>query len=402
MQQILQDIRVLDFSRIFAGPDATQMLGDLGADVVKVETPNGGDECRVLGVTGNELERLGGLSPSFRSFNRNKRSIALDLSIAAARQVAETLVARADVVVNNFRPGTMEKWGLGYEALQRAHPRLIYCDFHAYGPVGPMAQIGANDLALQAHSGLMSMTGEEDGPPARAGGAIIDLHASLAIVAGVMGALYHRERTGQGQRLQTSLLLSAAHLMSYFYQDYWLTGKVHHRMGTANHLSVPNQAFPSRDGYAVIIAPSDEMWRRCAAALSPETLLRAEFATASERLRLRKEVVAAIGAVTKRLTNADIHDRLSKAKVNVAIVQDIAQAANDPQLAAIGGIFEHDDGERTAKYVATPFHLGATQASMRRTPPRLGEHTVEILTEAGYSPADVEALRATGAIGNGP
>jgi crotonobetainyl-CoA:carnitine CoA-transferase CaiB-like acyl-CoA transferase len=401
MAQILQDIRVLDFSRIFAGPDATQMLGDLGADVIKVETPNGGDECRGLGVSGNELEQLGGMSPSFRAFNRNKRGITLDLSNPVARSVAATLAARSDVVVNNFRPGTMEKWGLGYEELKRAQPRLIYCDFHAYGAVGPLAQIGANDLALQAHSGLMSMTGAEDGPPARAGGAIIDLHASLAIVTGVMAALYHRERTGEGQRLETSLLLSSAHLMSYFYEDYWLTGKIHRRMGTANHLSVPNQAFPTLDGYAVIIAPSDEMWRRCATALSPQTLLCAAFASASERLRLRKEVVAAISAVTRRLTNAEIHDRLSKARVNVAIVQDIARAANDPQLAAIGGVFEHDEEGRAAKYVATPFQLDATSASVRRPPPKLGEHTLEILGEAGYSPAEVEALRASGAIGKG-
>jgi crotonobetainyl-CoA:carnitine CoA-transferase CaiB-like acyl-CoA transferase len=402
MTQVLKDIIVVDFSRIFAGPDATQTLGDLGADVIKVEDPKGGDECRVLGATKEALEKLDGPSASFRSFNRNKRSITLDLSTEAGRNVARRLVQRADVVVNNFRSGTMEKWGLGYDTVKTDNPRLIYCDFHAYGSVGPMAHIGANDLALQAHSGLMSITVDENEPPALAGGAIIDLHAGLAIVSGVMAALYHRERTGEGQRLDTSLLLSSAHLMSYFYQEYWLTGKMHRRMGTANHLSVPNQAFPTRDGYAIIIAPSDEMWRRCAEALSPGTLLREAFRTASERLRLRQEVVAAIADVTRGMTNAEVHGKLSAVKVNVAIVQDIGQAADHPQLQAVGGVFENSANGRTDRYVATPFRLHATPAGMSRPPPGLGEHTLEILAETGFSQAEIDDLSTSGATGGSP
>lgn len=399
MAHILKHIRVVDFSRIFAGPDSTQMLGDLGADVIKVETPQGGDECRYLGATSEELSSIGGPSPSFRSFNRNKRSMTLDLSTEAGRAVAARLIAGADVVVNNFRPGTMERWGLGYDDLCKDRPGLIYCDFHAYGPVGPMSHIGANDLALQAHSGLMSITGEEGGAPVRAGGAIIDLHASLAIVSGILAALYHRERTGEGQRLDTSLMLSAAHLMSYFYQDYWLTGNMHRRMGTANHLSVPNQAFPTRDGHAVIIAPSDEMWRRCAEALDPERLARQEFRTSSERLRLRNDVVAAITEVTRELTNAEVNARLSAAKVNVAIVQTIGEAADHPQLEAVGGIFRFPDGEDVQNYVGTPFRLHATPGTMHRPPPALGEHTAEILAEAGYTDAEIHDLKEKGAIG---
>jgi crotonobetainyl-CoA:carnitine CoA-transferase CaiB-like acyl-CoA transferase len=399
MAPVLKDIKVLDFSRIFAGPDSTQILGDLGADVIKVEDPRGGDECRMLGATREELEKLGGPSAPFRSFNRNKRSITLDLANEAGRKAATALLARSDVVVNNFRPGTMEKFGLGYDAAKAANPGLIYCDFHAYGPVGPMAHIGANDLALQAYSGLMSLTGEEGGPPARAGGAIIDLHASLAIVAAVMAALYHRERTGAGQRIDTSLLLSSAHLMSYFYQEYWLTGKMHHRMGTANHLSVPNQAFPTRDGHVIIIAPSDEMWRRCATALAPQKLLREEFRTASERLRLRKQVVEAITEITREMTNAEVHQLLSAVKVNVAIVQDIGQAADSAQLEAVGGIFEYGDKDEASRYVATPFRLHSTPGAMHRPPPALGEHTTEVLAEAGFAQAEIAELMAAGAAG---
>ena len=252
-----------------------------------------------------------------------------------------------------------------------------------------VVDIGANDLALQAHSGLMSITGGEGGPPARAGSAIVDLHASLAIVSGVLAALFHRERTGEGQRLDTSLLLSSAHLMSYFYQDYWLTGNEHRRMGTANHLSVPNQAFPANDGYVVIIAPSDEMWRRLAAALDPETLGVETFRTASERLRLRKDVVEAISAITRVLSKHEIHAKLSRAKVNVSIVNGIGEATGHPQLEAVGGVFHHGDGER---YVGTPFRLHKSPGRMTRGYPGLGEHTAEILSEAGFSEAEIQEL----------
>lgn len=399
MKQALQNIRVVDFSRIFAGPDATQQLGDLGADVIKVEDPRGGDECRYLGVTRSELSEIGGPSPSFRALNRNKRSIAVDLSTDAGRTVAKRLIEGADVVVNNFRPGTMEKWGIGYEAMHSLKTGLIYCDFHSYGPVGPLSHIGANDLALQAFSGLMSITGEEGGAPARAGSAIVDLHASSLIVSGILAALFHRERTGEGQRLDTSLMLSAAHLMSYFYQEYWLTGKEHRRMGTANHLSVPNQAFATKDGYTVIIAPSDEMWRRCAEALDPATLGRPEYKTASERLKLRKDVIAAITAVTERLTNAEVHERLSAAKVNVAVVQSIGEAASHDQLEAVGGVFRIDQEDTERAYVGTPFRLHETPGQIMRPPPALGEHTREILAEAGFENADIAALRRDGAFG---
>ncbi len=394
---VLASVRVVDFSRIFAGPDATQMLGDLGADVIKVEDPRGGDDCRYLGVTREELDRIGAPSPSFRSFNRNKRSITIDLGNEAGREVAKALLAKADVTVNNFRPGTMERWGLGYDDLREINPGLVYCDFHAYGPVGPLAHVGANDLALQAHSGLMHITGEEGGAPARAGSAIVDLHASLAIVSAVLAALLHRERTGKGQRVDTSLLLSSAHLMSYFYQDYWLTGRQHRRMGTANHLSVPNQAFPAADGHVVIIAPTDDMWARLAAALDPATLGVERFRSSSERLRLRKEVVESLSAVTRKMRKHDIHAALSRAKVNVSIVKDIAEAADDPQLAAVDGIFR--DEETGSRYVAPPFRLHETPARVRRGFPELGQHTDDILREAGFDAAGIERLKAAGGLG---
>ena len=399
MEQVLKNIRVLDFSRVFAAPDATQTLGDLGAEVVKIENPKGGDDCRYLGITSEALDELGGPSPSFRAFNRNKKSICIDLATTAGQEVARSLALKCDVMVNNFRPGTMQRFGLDYETLSAQNPGLVYCDFTAYGSKGDLAPIGANDLALQAHSGLMSITGEEDGDPVRAGSAIIDLHASLAIVSGVLAALLHRTKTGRGQHVETSLLMSSAHLMSYFYQDYWLTGHIHRPMGTANHLSVPNQAFPATDGHVIIIAPSDEMWRRCAHALDAEQLDRPEFAKASDRLRLRKSLVPIIAGITSGFTKQELHNRLSAAKVNVSIVHDISEAARHEQLEAIGGIFHHHNGSTTRNYVATPFSMSETPGEMRSGPPELGQDTAEVMRNFGYEPEEIEKLRSQGAFG---
>ncbi|SEQ23904.1 CoA:oxalate CoA-transferase [Faunimonas pinastri] len=398
VESVLKGIRVLDFSRIFAGPAATQVLGDLGAEIIKIEEPGRGDDARTFGVTETAMEEFGA-SPSFLALNRNKRSMVLDLKIPSARAVAADMAARCDVLVHNFRPGGMAKFGLDYETLAVANPRLVYCEFSAYGTEGPLSHLGANDVALQAHSGLMSITGESDRPAVRSGTAVIDLHASLGLVSAVLAALFHRERTGKGQRVETSLLLSGAHLMNYFYTEYWLDGTVRQRMGTANHLSVPNQAFPARDGSVIIIAPADDMWRRCAHALAPEKLDRPAFKTAFDRRQHRDELIAALTDVTRTMSCKELVDRLGAVKVNVSKVNDVGEAADDAQLAAIGGVVEQRMGERTLKSVQMPFAMSATPAVADLPPPRHGEHTDEILSEFGYDAAAIEALRAEEALG---
>lgn len=395
----LDGIRVLDFSRVFAGPDSTQILGDFGADVIKVEEPTRGDDARYFGATRDELAAFGGVSPSFLAFNRNKLSLALDLGCEAGRNVARRIAADVDVMLNNFRPGAMAKWGLGYDDLKTLNPRLVYATFYAYGAEGPLADFGANDLALQAHSGLMSITGEADRPPVRCGTAAIDLHASLGLVSAISLALFHRERTGAGQEVDTSLLLSSAHLMNYFYADYWISGNTHGRMGTANHLSVPNQAFPASDGMVIIIAPNDEMWLRCARALDAAALDRPEFECSSTRLSRRHEVVAALSAVTCRLSCAELVERLGAVKVNVAKVNDIGEAADHPQLAAVGGVVDYERHGRRVKVVGSPFRMAATPASVRRPAPEVGEHTDEVLAQFGLSEAEIADYRQGGAFG---
>jgi crotonobetainyl-CoA:carnitine CoA-transferase CaiB-like acyl-CoA transferase len=397
-ESVLDGIRVLDFSRIFAGPAASQTLGDLGADVIKIEEPGHGDDARTFGITREAMETTGS-SPSFLALNRNKRSIVLDLREESGRKLAAEMAAQCDVLLHNFRPGSMKKFGLDYETLRQDNPRLVYCEFSAYGDEGPLSHLGANDVALQAHSGLMSITGEADRPPSRCGTAVIDLHASLGLVSAILAALLHRERTGRGQRVESSLLRSGAHLMNYFYTEYWQDGTVRGRMGTANHLSVPNQAFPATDGSVIIIAPADDMWHRCATALDAEQLVRPQFQTAFDRREHRDELIAALSAVTSRMTCHELVDRLGAAKVNVSKVNSVGEAADDPQLAAIGGVITQQMGEHVVKSVAMPFSMQATPAVATRPPPRLAEHTMEILAEFGYDPAAIVEWRQRGALG---
>ena len=398
MWKVLDGIRVLDLSRVFAGPAATQILGDLGADVIKVEEPGRGDEARHFGLTRDMQERHKAASPSFLALNRNKRSIAIDLATEAGRRAVLRMAKGCDIVVHNFRPGAMTKFGLAYENLCAVRPDMIFCEFYSYGPTGPLSHIGANDLALQAHSGMMSITGEPDRAPVRCGTSIVDLHASLALVTAILAALYHRQRTGEGQSVDTSLLQSSAHLMNYFYGEYWATGVVRGRMGTANHLSVPNQVFPAADGGVVIIAPSDDMWKRTAVALDA-SLDRPEWRTTVDRQRHRDAIIEALSAVTRTMTSDQLIDRLGRAKVNVAKVNDIGEAADHPQLAAIGGVLELDVDGRTVKAAASPFSLRGAPKAPDRPPPTLAAHTDEILADLGFDVNEIAALRTAGAFG---
>lgn len=394
----LDGIKVLDFSRIFAGPAATQILADLGANVIKVEDPDGGDDARYYGFSGEKLQQFGA-SPPFLALNRNKRSIALDLRNPAGREMAALMVSTADVVVHNFRPGVMQRWQLDYPDIAARNPHVIYCDFSAYGRTGPLAEAGANDLALQGHSGLISMTGEEGGTPVRSGTSVIDLHGGLSLACAIMAALFHRARTGEGQRVETSLLLSSAHLMSYFYTEYWLDGTVHGPMGTANSLTVPNQAFPTTDGAIIIIASTDDAWQRCIGALGARHLDLPEFRAAADRLRNRRRLVEMLSAVTSAFSCAEILRRLAGTRVVVTKVNSVAEAADHEQLRAIGGTLDFIYNEHPVRVVSTPFKMEGTPATLRSPPPAVGAHTAEILEEFGMTRPMIADLAARGAFG---
>ncbi|WP_417691488.1 CaiB/BaiF CoA transferase family protein [Roseibium sp.] len=398
--EILKGIRVADFSRVFAVPACAQILADLGAEVIKIEEPERGDEARYYGCNAEELEACGGVSPSFHALNRNKLSVGINLALEEGREAARQIVSTCDVVLHNFRVGTMEKFGLGYEDLRVLQPSLIYGEFSAYGPVGDLAKIGANDLALQAHSGLLHLTGEADRPPVRVGTAAIDLHAGMALSTAIMSALFHRERTGRGQFVETSLLRSSAHLMNYFYSEYWLTGKQRSRMGTANHLSVPNQVFPARDGYAVIIAPSDQMWDRCAKALNADRLVRPEFDTIANRQKHRDLLVGLLSDVTQQWPVDKLVQVLGDAKVNVAKVNSVGEAADDAQLEAIGGFLTQSEEDGGRKSVGMPFSMSEVDEIPFRSAPALGAHTRTVLVASGLPQQDFDRMASQGAFGS--
>jgi crotonobetainyl-CoA:carnitine CoA-transferase CaiB-like acyl-CoA transferase len=395
----LDGIRVLDFSRTFAGPAATQILGDLGADVIKVEEPLRGDESRYFGATKEELAAFGGTSPSYLALNRNKRSIALDLASEAGQKVALRLASKCDVLAHNFRVGSLTKWGLGYDAVKAINPGIIYTEFSAFGIDGPMAHFGANDLALQGHSGMLSITGEPGREPVRCGTAVVDLSASLSMVSGILAALFHRQRTGEGQLVETSLLLASAHLMNYIYTDFSMKGELRGPMGTGNHLSVPNQAFPARDGHVIIISPSDEMWARCAKALDAEKLDLPQYRVSADRLRLRDELIPLISDVTRKMPSREIVDKLSAVKVNVSKVNNVGEALNHEQLAAAGGVMTFPHDGKTVQTVATPFKLSKTPTKLNRPPPTVGGDAEQILSDFGFRADEVSALGAQGAFG---
>lgn len=387
----LEGVRVLDFTWVLAGPYASMVLADLGADVIKVEAPGTGDFTR------RYAPFFGDVSHYFTSINRNKRSITLNLKTDKGRQIAKELAAKSDVLIENFLPGTMAKFGLAYEDLKPINPRLVYASCSGFGQDGPYVNRPAYDVIVQAMAGTMSITGEPGRGPVRVGTSIGDIGAALFAVIGILAALIDRNRTGEGQLVDIAMYDCQVALLENAVTRYFSSGEVPTRLGSRHSVITPFQAFPTKDGSFVAGAGNEKQWQAFCRALGLTKLLEDErFADNNARCRNVDELERQVSAVTSTMTTAECLAALADADVPCAPVQTIDQVVRDPQLAH-RRMFVEVQHRRVGpiKMVGSPIKLSRSKPPKPRPSPDLGEHSAEILSEVlGYAPGQVEALRA--------
>lgn len=369
----LAGVRVLDFSKILAGPLCTQYLADLGADVIKVEPPNG-DDTRHWPPFEN------GIGTIFLAVNRNKRSITLDLRTDAGRDAAHRLARRADLVVESFGPGVADRLGIGWDALRAINPRLVYASISGYGTRGPMKDGKGYDLIAQAFSGMLSLTGQPDGPPARSPFSPVDQATGLHAVIGLMGGLMQRDRTGRGVKIETSLFDSAVGFLGYFLQSYWQRGTEPERLGSGHESLCPYQAFDTADAPIILGIANDALWQSfCEIAGDAELAQDPRFQQGSGRVDHRHEVIARVSDILKTRTRAEWLPALAAKSIPCSPVHTLGELSRHAQTEESGMILQRGDFQT----VASPLRAAGERQELRSLPPLLGEHTREILAEIG-------------------
>lgn len=391
----LQGRWVLDLTRNVAGPYAAMLLGELGAEVVKVEQPGRGDDTREWGPPFWE-----GWSPLFLTMNRNKRSIALDLRRPDAAEVLRRLADRCDVLLESFRPGVLDRLGFGYEWARSVNPALIYCSVTAFGDSGPLRDRPGYDPLMQAFGGIMSVTGEEGGDPIRAGVSLVDMGTGMWAALSVLAALMERG-DGPGRRIVTSLYETALGWMAYHLATYWAGGEPPTRQGSGTVTIAPYQAFRTRDGSLMIAAANDRLFARLAGVLGhPEWIEDEGFRRNPDRVRNRIRLVRAIEAVTGERATDDLAHELHGAGVPCAVIRNAAEVTVDQQTRALEILQAavHPDIP-DFRSVGMPFVIDGERPPLRRVPPALGEHTQEVLRELGYGNEEIARLRASEALG---
>jgi crotonobetainyl-CoA:carnitine CoA-transferase CaiB-like acyl-CoA transferase len=389
----LDGITIVDFTRVLSGPYCTMLLADMGARVVKIEQPGKGDDTRQWGPPFAEGE-----SAYFLSINRNKESVTLDLKARDSRAALEQLIAKADVVVENFRPGTMSKLALDYATLAPRYPRLVYCSISGFGQTGPRRHEPGYDAVMQAEGGLMSITGSADGPPYRLGVAISDIVSGMFAAQGIAMALFARERTGRGQLVDIGMLDSVTALLSYQAAIYFITGAAPSRMGNRHPTIVPYQTFPTADGEFVLAVGNDEQWRKfCGVAgIEPEE----RFATNRQRVVQHAELERTISDKLRAHPRQYWIERLHATGVPCGSVRDLHEVFTDPQLTAREMIAHVEHATiGPLRLLGVPVKLSETPAAVRSAPPTLGQHTDAVLCgDLGISREAVADMRARGVI----
>jgi formyl-CoA transferase len=393
MKQALNGIRALDFTQVMAGPFCSMLLGDMGADVIKIEPPEG-DTTRRMG------KRQGKESPGFWAVNRNKRGIVLNLKDPRGQEIVRTLVTRADILVENYRPGVMEAFGLGYKDLCVINPKLIYASISGFGSTGPYAHKGGFDLVAQGMSGIMSITGEVGMPPVKCGIPVTDLGAGLFALQAILAAYIHRLQTGEGQYIDTSLFEAGIALSIWESTQYFSSREIPEPMGSAHRMSGPYQAIRCADGYLTLGAANQRTWERFARVIGmPELCQRPEYAEDRLRVQNRHRLAAEIESVTATKPRDHWLQVLEEAGVPCGPILNYAEVFADPQAQARGMAQEmdHPIGGRI-KVLGPAVKLSETPARLNRPAPLYSEHAVEILREVGYTETDITELVEAGVV----
>ena len=391
----LDGIKVLDLTRVLAGPYATMLLGDLGAEVIKIEQPGTGDESRNFGPFKN------GFSLYFMSVNRGKRSITLNLKTERGQAIFKQLLAHTDIVVENFRPGTMKKLGLDYDTLKTEHPSLIYAACSGFGQTGPYAQQGAYDMIIQGMGGIISITGEPEGPPVRVGTSISDITAALFTTIGVLSALHHRNETGKGQFVDVAMLDSLVAVLENAVVRYFATGEAPKPLGARHPAITPFEAFASADGHVIIALGNDTLWAKFCEHVNHQDLISDErFRTNADRTENHAELFPILSEIMSQRATDDWIDALGKIGVPCGPINAMDKVVSHPQVQAremITQVAHHITG--AVEVPGVPIKLSETPGNVDAPAPSLGEHTTEILTDIlKMSPNEVAALKQDGVI----
>src|SRR5438093_2177588 len=391
----LDDLFVVDLSRILSGPVCTMLLADMGAHVIKVETPPSGDDSRQWGPP-----FIDNISTYFLSVNRNKKSIGLNLKTDAARQVLWKLIEGADVLVENFRPGVLGKLGFGYEAVARKNPRIVYCSISGFGHTGPYQDRPGYDVIAQGESGMMDLTGYPDGPPAKLGASLADVVAGLYAMNGILLALLARHKTDKGQQVDVSLLDGMVSTLTYQAMIYLSTGRSPKRMGTRHPSIVPYECFQAKDGFVNIAVTNQKQWEHfCRVIGLPELANNPRFETMKARLANYDELRPMLDRIISKITRAEVIALMDGAGIPVGPINSVGEILDDPHIRAREMVVELTHPEYGPfRTLGIPFKLSETPGVAQNAPPRFGEHNREVLSKLGYTEEEIRGFAETGAI----